>query len=93
MNTIWKFPVLGHALAIEMPRGAEILTVQMHNDSPVLWAKVDTTKPIELRYVDYYGTGHEIPDYHQTERKYIGTIQTSDGLVFHVFELLKPPTP
>ena len=71
-----------------MPKGAEILCVQMQNNIPCIWAKVETENDNELRFIEVFGTGHRIDG--NTERKYIGTFQNPVGnIVFHVFELLK----
>jgi hypothetical protein len=84
MITIWKYAVeIDDVFKIEMPRGAEILTVQIQDDVPCMWAKVDSTAPIVTRHFGWYGTGHLMRD----PFKYIGTIQRADGgLVFHLFE-------
>lgn len=69
---------------IQMPKGAEILTVQMQAGRPQIWAVVEpdnAPSPFEILMV---GTGHEMP---QEFGRYIGTIQMLDGnLVWHYFE-------
>jgi hypothetical protein len=68
---------------IQMPKGAEILTVQMQHGKPMLWALVDIDHSNESRAIVIIGTGHDFdfPDY-----KYIATFQ--DGAyVWHVFEI------
>jgi len=87
MISIWKFPLQTiNAQEIKMPVGAEILTVQVQNDEPYLWARVDTDAFAGSRQIAIHGTGHELS---ALTRKYIGTYQLSGGaLVFHVFESL-----
>lgn len=88
MKTIWKFELTLHG-AIEMPDGANILTVQEQRGVPCIWAEVDTNAPMVKRHFDIYGTGHEMKVDMGVERKYIGTFQIQGGaLVFHVFERL-----
>lgn len=71
---------------LELPEGAEILTVQVQNGEPHLWALVDESRPTKRRYFELYGTGHPVPD---AVRNYIGTFQMRGGnLVFHLFELI-----
>lgn len=83
MKTIWKFTATE---IVDMPEGAEILTVQMQGEDICLWAKVDpTTGSWTKRRFLCLGTGHEIPD---ENLKYIGTIQTVDRFVWHIFERL-----
>ena len=87
MISIWKFPLQTiDAQEIKMPVHAEILTVQVQDGEPCLWARVDTDALIEPRQITIHGTGHELSP---LTRKYIGTYQLSCGaLVFHVFESL-----
>jgi len=70
---------------IDMPRGAEILTVQMQNDTLMLWAKVASHTPHEPRMIVIIGTGNPIGG---KLGRYIGTVQmTNRQLVWHVFEV------
>lgn len=73
---------------IELPKGAQILTVQAQNGDPKLWALVDENAASEVREFLTIGTGNSAP---VTPRDtYIGTYQIHDGdLVFHVFEICK----
>jgi hypothetical protein len=88
VKTIWKFELQASESQIEMPEGAEILTLQMQNGVPCIWALVDPAEPIQKRYFEIFGTGHPIPQGVFKIRKYINTYQVS-GLVFHVFERCK----
>jgi len=72
---------------IEMPVNAEILTVQTQNEVPCIWALVDPTKPKEKRFIEVFGTGHDVHYDMGVGRNYLGTYQLHGGsLVFHVFE-------
>lgn len=83
MKTIWKF-TLEPNCTLEMPIGAEILTVQEQNGHAQMWALVDPYAENEEREFAVYGTGHKIPD---SPGAYVGTFQLNEGtLVFHVFE-------
>lgn len=73
---------------IEMPAGAQILTVQNQDNIGVLWAIVPDGVPkmIERRVIATYGTGHEMTDAPHT---YIGTYQLAFGrLIYHIFETI-----
>ena len=85
MLTIHKYPLeLADLQAIELPHGAEILTVQVQHDVPVLWAKVDTTNHAARRLIHLVGTGNPLVDH---AARYIATIQLHGGaLVLHAFE-------
>jgi hypothetical protein len=88
MKTIWKFE-LDFNSTFEMPKGAEILTVQLQKDIPCLWALVDTEKELEKRHFETYGTGHPLSYERGNSKVYIGTYQIANGaLVFHVFEMI-----
>jgi hypothetical protein len=86
MKTIWKFTLkTTDEQVIEMPRGAKLLTVQMQDNRPQLWALVDSVKPNEQRTIATFGTGNPAED-----GEYIGTYQMRGGeLVFHVFDITK----
>ena len=84
MKTIWKCTLAPDSRqTVTLPRGAELLTVQVQFDLVQLWAVVDSSQPVETRYIHIVGTGHPIG----FAGKYIGTFQLDGGaLVFHVFE-------
>ena len=93
-QSIWKYPLQpaeakdGHlgqmVFEIEMPQRSEVLTVQVQNNVPTLWAVVWTELPKLKRRIEVYGTGHECES---MGRKYISTFQLNEGrLVFHAFE-------
>ena len=91
MKTIWKFE-LQPSCAIEMPAGAELLSVREQGDAICLWALVERDMPTEVRHFVSYGTGHPIPD---EPLRFLGTAHLQGALVFHVFEVLanKPDFP
>lgn len=85
MKTIWKFP-LQPECTLDMPKGAEVLSVCKQSDEICLWALVDPSAEKEQRRFVGFGTGHDVPD---RPMKFIGTAHLHGGsLVFHVFELL-----
>lgn len=85
---IWKFELkTTDNQKIEMPVGAEILTVQTQNETPCLWALVDPNADKETRCFEVFGTGHSVNYDVGVARNYIGTYQLHDGsLVYHFFE-------
>ena len=85
MATIYKWTLTPGGTELEMPAGAQVLTVQMQGGQPQLWAKVDPTQPKVWRAFEIYGTGHPMPD--DPRLVYVATFQIGDGaLVMHVFE-------
>ena len=87
-KTVFKYKVLPSTeFEIQMPRHAEILTVQVQNEEVFMWARVDTEEDCVYRRFGVFGTGHDMPDKALVEPKYIGTFQLCGGsIVFHLFE-------
>lgn len=81
--TIWKFevPLLGEN-AIDMPRGARILSVQVQDHRPYVWAVVDPAKPVVRRGLRWFATGESRVNAHAP---FIGTVQLG-SYVFHLFD-------
>jgi hypothetical protein len=68
---------------IDLPRSAQLLTVQEQAGTVCLWAWVCPSEPIQSRKIRIVGTGHPI----EGNLKYITTFQQFGGsLVWHVFE-------
>jgi hypothetical protein len=97
VKTIYKYPFrISNGFALDLPEGAKILTVQVQDSIPCLWAEVEVHDPgksigqfsqepyqIERRSFRIFGTGHQIPPLLNLE--YIGTVQIN-GLVWHIYE-------
>jgi hypothetical protein len=89
---IWKFPFdLAPDVSIEMPTGAEILSVQVDNKTgkPAIWALVNPDKG-HLKSVQKFvvrATGEEFDGdqtYNSPARQFIDTFQTG-AYVWHLF--------
>lgn len=85
---IYKYPFeVQDNVEIKMPMGASILTVQVQDNNPYIWAIVWPDHPLELRRFRLFGTGHPIDMELKQLNKYIGTFQLLDGrFVGHLFE-------
>lgn len=87
MKKIYKYPLeITDTQFVELPLGAEILTVQMQGNQLCLWAMVNTLPEAikKNRRIEIIGTGNPIPI---GDLKYISTFQMMDGrLIYHVFE-------
>jgi hypothetical protein len=86
-RTIYKYtlPVTDEAI-VEMPAGAEILPF-VHQSSHYeinLWAIVEPNHQKENRRFEVYGTGNPFLN---SRDNYIGTVVTSSGFVWHIFEV------
>lgn len=83
---VWKYEIGESDCEIEMPDGAQILTVQVQDGKPYIWALVNPENYFTIRRFITYVTG-SFADIHEYN-KYIGTYQI-DWFVGHVFERLK----
>ena len=87
MITIHKYPVSTGLFEVEMPEGAEVLTVQMQGNSPCIWARVDSEAPVTKYHFQIVGTGQPTPSI--GEAAYIDTFQMLGGqLIWHLFEVV-----
>jgi len=88
VRTIYEFPLeVIDAQAVQMPSGAQILTVQKQNGTPCIWGMVDTENQKEERFFEIFGTGHPMHEDMGVGREYVGTFQMHSGsLVFHLLE-------
>jgi hypothetical protein len=82
---VFKYPVsLTDTFTVSMPELSTMLTIQMQNGKPYMWALVDPESSLVERRFRLAGTGHPI-----NERVgYVGTFQLGGGsMVFHLFEV------
>ncbi len=86
MLSVWKYDIPAvDKFELELPLGAEVLTVQMQNGFPEMWALVDPEAVKSKRTFVLVGTGHSI---HEDARlDFVNTFQPHEGLVFHLFEV------
>jgi hypothetical protein len=85
MITIYKYQFrIADETIVVMPQGAKILSVQMQNGVPTIWAMVVTESKMKERTLRCYGTGHEL-DTFAIQGTYLATLQIN-GFVWHIFE-------
>ena len=84
-GTIWKYPIeVTDDQAVDMPAGAQVLSVQVQGGAPCVWATVDPDAPVRPRRLRTFGTGHPDCDFSGV---FVGTYQLRGGsLVFHLFD-------
>ena len=92
MRTIWKFEVPEQdKFTLELPAGAEFLSVQRQFDGTQAWFLLDPEASKATRRFLVVGTGHTITIPETKKLDYLGTFQLYDGrLVFHLFEYDRP---
>jgi hypothetical protein len=85
MKTIWKFEIpVEDNFVLQMPQGAEVLSVDVQGTTPCLWALVDPDAPKVDQHFQLRGTGHSCEGVNAEE--FVGTFMVHGGnLVFHVF--------
>lgn len=90
MRTVWKYQLGWTGLhELSLPAGAEILSVQLQDDTPTIWALVHTDATHITRRFLVTGTGWDI-DREVSHRplRHVGTWQ-DNGFVWHLFEVLE----
>lgn len=85
-TAVWKFTLpIEDTAVIDMPTGAEVLSVAAQHGDLQLWARVSTHARPEPRTFHVRGTGHPLLD--AATGRFIGTVQMRNGtLVWHIFE-------
>lgn len=87
MKTIHKYKLeINGTFSINMPIGAEILSIQEQSGHLYIWARVDPKRSTEVREFPTYGTGYITEAFNN--ELYIATVQMLNGLVWHVFEFV-----
>ena len=82
---IYKYPVSIGTFIHAMPKGAEVLCVQMQEHNPQMWVLVNPKAEAERREFIVVGTGHSYTTL--SGSRYIGTFQDS-SFVWHLFEIV-----
>lgn len=92
VQTIHKYAINTLADTYKLPKGAQILCVQVQHGRPYMWALVDPAAPMVARGIVVYGTGFDVPRRNAAVEHYIGTVQLNDGgLVWHIFDRGESP--
>jgi hypothetical protein len=82
MKTIWKFSVpLTSKLIVSMPEFPRMLSCQLQNGSPMLWAEIESDNQKCDYEFHWVGTG---VDEDTSDYEYVSTVQFGP-LVFHLF--------
>lgn len=81
---IFKYPVEDNGGFVEMPKGAVVLSVGEQAGDLMVWCLVDTDKRVVSRQINVVGTGWNVSGF--DAGKHLGTVQMSNGLVWHVFD-------
>ncbi len=82
MNVIHKFPIFLGTQLLMLPQGSNVLAVGSQGPQLVLWALANPSAPLEQIKVTVVWTGQPV---REDAGRFIGTVATDDGLVWHVF--------
>lgn len=94
MKVVWKFPLAVEDIQqVEIPQEAKVLTVQVQNGIPCIWALVESENGLEKRTFRLAGTGHDLEPASPNEiLEYVGTFQLLEGkFIGHLFEIKEKP--
>ena len=92
----YRFPWGEAEFGLELPEYAILLHVDIDpetrssyswGEAVAVWAEVDPDASVEMRHFMVRGTGHPFPDdQRDDQRQFIGTVISSQGYVFHIYE-------
>jgi len=91
VDVVWKYEIpIQDEFTIQIPRGSDILYVDVQRGKPCLWALVDPNERLTSYQFILMGTGHLIKtDLALTHR---GSFRLCEGaVVFHLFEAGESP--
>ena len=87
MTIIHKHLLTNSATMLDLPLGAQILTIQMQQDQPVLWEYHDQNEVrTQRRQFVAINTGQSF-EFPGDMHRYIATTTSTTGVVWHVFEV------
>lgn len=89
MIAIHKFPLrLVGQQDVPMPVDSNIISVQLQNGVPTIWAEVsaEDDTPVSLQRFLIVGTGDCSLGLYK-EREHLATLQMQDGLVWHIYQI------
>jgi hypothetical protein len=82
-KVIWKYIIpLNDRFEIHSPKGAQILSGQIQDDSVCIWLLVNPNAEREFRILHVVGTGNP---FNSHGLKFITTVQ-KNGFVWHLFD-------
>jgi hypothetical protein len=84
---IWKYEIpIKDNFTLEIPKDSKILSFQVQDDSPKIWALVEEELEKETREFKLLGTGLSFKKEELNDYKFVGTIVMYNGsFVLHLF--------
>lgn len=92
MKTIYRYTINKSINDIDIPNGAEVISVGISIDDNAkevisLWAMVDTSASTTKRRFLVFGTGANMDDTTNFNINFLGTVRKSNMYAFHIFEV------
>jgi len=86
MPRIYKYKLeIEDVQVLSIPKPATILSVIEQNHSPVLYAIVDPGSDLVRVMIYLQGTGESMEYVSHIQARFLGTVNTRVGLIWHVF--------
>jgi hypothetical protein len=82
---IYKYEI--NDTVVTMPRGARVISAAEQCGRIVVYAVINIFAPLEHRMIAVIPTGDAPPPDYPALAEFIGTVQRSDGTVWHLFDL------
>lgn len=83
-TTVFKYLLqLTPVQVLELPAGANIVSVQLQRRQLSAWAEIDPEQPKIKRKIYILGTGHILP---ADAEKHLASVQPDDIFVWHVYQ-------
>lgn len=88
-KAVFKYTFRVETLELDLPKGAQVLSVHEQHGQACMWVLVDPTQThMKRRTFKLVATGEPIPD--ADNLKFIGTVMLMEGsIVLHAFEVQK----
>lgn len=91
MKTIYRYTINKSINDIDIPNGAEIISVGVSKENDKeeisIWAIVDSGASMTKRRFLVFGTGADMDETTNFNLKFIGTVKKANQYAFHVFEI------
>lgn len=84
---IFKYVLKYGTQKIEVPSDFTILSCGIQNDVPVIWGECSPDAPRIRRVFKVIFTGETLDRALETYRHFIGTVQNSQEIVYHIYQV------
>jgi hypothetical protein len=88
---VYKYPLYGPNVLIEVPKDSVILSAKYLNDQICVWIlnKDENINNETLRVISVNTGNDSLYGFKKDQLKFIDTVISDNGIVWHIFEVLK----